>query len=357
MVNTFAAHRGRSSRVAACALAVAAVLAACGSTPAPTPAEAASVPTVSDAPSASAGSPSPLPTSSPDSSASPSPSPSASATPAGANLLGTDGRFTILLLGSDYRPSSPGNRTDAIMVISLNPATGAVAAFSVPRDTTGFPLPEGGKFGQKVNGLYQWYQSRNGHGMASLKNAISKAYGVEIDYGVLTGFTGVRNLVSAVGGVQVTLAKAYYDPIYWVNSRTQGWGLSAGTHQLSGETALIFARSRKGDNDFNRARRQQQLVSAAVTKVLAKGSSILPKLLAIATGKIVTDLPLDRSLDLYSLVATAKLSAVKSAVFGPRSFAYAASGTSFTPNIPACRAWVKKYFPPANPGASWPAQS
>ncbi len=89
-----------------------------------------------------------------------SPSPTPSPTPPGADpLLGTDGRLTVLLLGSDYRPAHPGNRTDAIMVVSVDPSTGRTAAFSIPRDTTGFPLPGGGRFDQKINALYQYFQS------------------------------------------------------------------------------------------------------------------------------------------------------------------------------------------------------
>lgn len=241
------------------------------------------------------------------------------------------------------------------MVVSVNPATGATAVFSIPRDTVGFPLPEGGTFGEKVNALYQWYQSRNGRGLASLENAVSKAYGIEIDYGVLTGFAGVRNLVDAVGGVTVTLKTSYYDPAYWVSPSHQGWGLTAGTHKLNGATALIFARSRKGDNDFGRARRQQQLVQAAVAKVLGKGTSILPRLIGIAGSTTVTDLPLSKALDVYSLVETAKLGAVKGVVFGPTTYATGASGSSFRPNLKACRAWIAKNFPPASPGAVWPA--
>jgi polyisoprenyl-teichoic acid--peptidoglycan teichoic acid transferase len=341
---------------AALTLVLAVLIAACGSTPVPTATsgQGSSAPAVSSAASADT---SPSAVANPSDSAAPSASASASPSAAASsgNLLGTDGRFTILLLGSDYRPSSPGNRTDAIMVVSLDPATGKTGVFSIPRDTYGFPLPNGSRFNQKVNALFQWYQTANGNGLGSLENAISKAYGIEIDYGVLTSFAGVRNLVNAVGGVKVTLAKSYYDPVYWVNPNRQGWGLSAGTHQLDGETALIFARSRHGDNDFNRARRQQQLVAAALTKVLALGPSTLPTLVDIVSHTTVTDLPLNRVGDLYSLVKTANLSTVKSTVFGPTSYASAAGGTNFTPKIAACRSWIAKNFPPANPGATWPA--
>jgi LCP family protein required for cell wall assembly len=286
------------------------------------------------------------------------PSPAPSAQPAGPDeLLGTDGRFTILLLGSDYRPAHPGNRTDAIMVVSLDPSTGKVAAFSVPRDTTKFPLPGGGTYGPKVTGLYQYFQAKNGKGLASMEEAIAKAYGIEVDYGVLTGFAGVRQLVTAVGGVAVTMEQAYYDPVYWVTSKKRGWGLSVGRHILDGPNALIFARSRHGDNDFNRARRQQQLVAAAVSTVLDKGPDILPTLLSIADGTTTTDLPLLRVLDMYALVKTADLTTAQRAVFGPRTYATGAGGSNFTPNIAASRAWIKDHFPPAKPGAVWPPKS
>jgi polyisoprenyl-teichoic acid--peptidoglycan teichoic acid transferase len=341
---------------AALTLVLAALVAACGSTPAPTATSSQGSAAPADSSAASADA-SPSAVASPSDSPSPSVSvsPSPSAAQSSGNLLGTDGRFTILLLGSDYRPSSPGNRTDAIMVVSLDPATGKTGVFSIPRDTYGFPLPNGGRFNQKVNALFQWYQTANGNGLGSLEKAISKAYGIEIDYGVLTSFAGVRNLVNAVGGVKVTLAKSYYDAAYWVNAKHQGWGLSAGTHQLDGETALIFARSRKGDNDFNRARRQQQLVAAALTKVLALGPGTLPTLVDIATHTTVTDLPLNRVAEVYAIVKTAKLSTVKSAVFGPTSYASSAGGTNFTPKIAACRSWIAHNFPPAKPGATWPA--
>ncbi len=290
----------------------------------------------------------------------PEPSPSAgvspvpSQTPGADPLLGTDGRFTILLLGSDYRPAHPGNRTDAIMVVSLDPVTGAAAAFSVPRDTSDFPLPGGGTFGAKVNGLYQHLLSSTGDGNAAMKRAISSAFGIEIDWLAFIGFSGVQQLVDAVGGVDVTLAHAYYDPEYWVDSHHQGWGLPAGTSHLNGKNALIFARSRKGDNDFERARRKQQLVMAALTRLRSAGPSKLPALLRIASSTVRTDLPVARSMQLFSLVSAADLAHARRTVFGPRTYATGTGGTSFALKLGACRAWIAANFPKARPGATWP---
>ena len=116
-----------------------------------------------------------------------------------------------------------------------------------------------------------------GDGGKGMKQAFSRAFGIEIDHYALIGFTGVIKLIRNVGGVDVTLAEPYYDPYYWVNNHHRGWGLPAGKSHLDADDALIFARSRKGDSDFQRAKRQQQLVMAAVAKVRKRGLDELPQ--------------------------------------------------------------------------------
>jgi len=347
------ANLGRSSRAVAVAIPV--VLAgalvggltliggpaavALGPSPTPTATVAALPPEPTPAPSEAAAS------------ALPSPSPQ----PPGADrLLGTDGRLTLLLLGSDYRPAHPGNRTDAIMVVSVDPVSGQAAAFSVPRDTVAFPLPGGGQYGDKVNGLYQRLLSTTSNGSAAMKAAVGNAFKIEIDDYVFIGFEGVKQLVRAVGGVDVTLDHAYYDPEYWVDRTHQGWGLPAGTSHLDSNQALIFARSRKGDNDFGRARRQQLLVMAALTKVRSLGIDRLPHLLKVAADTVRTDIPLDRAAAVFDIVSRAKLSSANQAVFGPRAFAADRAGTGFSLNLVACQTWIRRNFPPVHAMGSWP---
>jgi LCP family protein required for cell wall assembly len=313
--------------------------------------ETASVPP-SSAPIGSAPALPPEPTLEPSASPAPTPTPG----PPGADpLLGTDGRLTVLLLGSDYRPAHPGNRTDAIMVVSTDPTTGRTAGFSVPRDTIDFPLPKSGVYHAKVNALYEHLASTTGDGPTAMKQAVSRAFGIEIDRYVFIGFAGVRQLVGAVGGVDITLDKPYYDAHYWVNPHQQGWGLPAGKSHLNAPNALIFARSRKGDNDFGRARRQQLLVMAALDKVRRRGIGDLPKLLAIAKGTVRTDLPLERADDLYKLYSGVNLGTVKQVVFGPRSYATGSAGSSFALKLDVCREWIRKNFPAIRPMGQWPA--
>jgi LCP family protein required for cell wall assembly len=324
---------------------------ALGATPAPSPSSVAEAP----APSLPASLPPLPPTAKPQTPApSASPSPSPSPTPAGADpLLGTDGRLTLLLLGTDYRPAHPGNRTDAIIVVSIDPTTGMSAAFSVPRDIADFPLPKSGRYRPKVNGLYQHLDATMGNGAKGMKEAVSRAFGIEVDNYVLIGFNGVIRLVRAVGGVDVVMDKPYYDRYYWVNNHTRGWGLPAGKSHLNGDEALIFARSRKGDSDFSRAKRQQQLVMAAVSKVRSRGLDDLPKLLDIARNTVRTDLPLDRAADLFALYSTVDLEKAERVVFGPKKFAIRAGGTDYALVLDRCRTWIANHFPPVRPNGSW----
>jgi polyisoprenyl-teichoic acid--peptidoglycan teichoic acid transferase len=294
------------------------------------------------------------PTASPAPSSTPAPTPTP-LPPRADPLLGTDGRLTVLLLGSDYRPSSPGNRTDAMMIVSVDPTTGKSAGFSIPRDISNFPLPDKGTFRPKVNGLYAYLESHGGKAGARMKQAVGRAFGIEVDNYVFMGFNGVKAYVRAVGGVDVTLDKAYYDPFYWVNNHHQGWGLPAGKSHLNDDAALIFTRSRKGDSDFGRARRQQQLVLAALGKVRTLGLAELPQLVRIANRFVRTDIPLTRAADLFRLLSVVDLTHVDRAVFGPRTYAARAVGTSYTLRLNECKAWIAKHFPAIRPMGGWPA--
>ena len=290
-----------------------------------------------------------------DPSATPLPVPSATPMPRGADpLLGTDGRLTVLLLGSDYRPAHPGNRTDAIIVVSIEPVSRRAASFSIPRDTIRFPLGAGRSYAPKVNGLYQTLQQTTGHGGKAMKAIVGRAYDIEVDWYAFIGFEGFKRLIGAVGGVDVTLKEPYYDPYYWVDRRTQGWGLPAGTSHLDADEALIFARSRKGDNDFGRARRQQQLVLAAVSKVSKLGVDRLPRLLSIARDTVRTDLPLAAAPLLFDIVSRTDISRAHRVVFGPRMYTYELGGSSFSPDLAACRKWIRANFPKARPMGHWP---
>ena len=297
---------------------------------------------------------SPSPTITPSPSPGPTPAPTPIPTPGIESLLGKDGRFTVLLLGSDYRRGHAGNRTDTIMVISVDPNSGAVSAASIPRDAVAFPLPDGTKFAPKINELYQRYISRIGEKKAgpAMSKAVGRALRVEIDNYVVLGFEGVKRLVNAVGGVDVVLDKVIRDPVYWLSPTKRGVTFKAGKNHLNGDRALIFARTRKADNDFERARRQQKLVAAAVGSVKKLGLLQLPELISIARDYVKTDLPLAQAPQIFEIVGSAKTKKATGIVFGPRKWAQSTGGSSFALKIGEVRKWTAQWMGPVKPAAA-----
>jgi len=271
---------------------------------------------------------------------------------AARRVLGKDGRLTVLLLGSDAR-GGLGGRTDAIMVASIDPVTRRAAIVSIPRDIVQFPLSSTRRYAGKINAIYQSLARTTRNPGTALRQIVGRALGIEIDAYVIVGFQAFRRLVSRVGGLDVTVARKFYDRYYWVTPRKRGWGLSAGRHHLDARNALIFARTRKADSDYGRARRQQQLVISAVGKVRTLGPGVIAGLLAVARGYYRTDAPLaDRAL-IFAIVARADLSNVRRTVFGPRTFATWRYRSGYVLQLTTCRAWIRANFPKARPYGIW----
>jgi len=269
-------------------------------------------------------------------------------------VLGLDGRFTILLLGSDARPSQPGLRTDAILVASVDPVTRRAAIFSIPRDTINFPLSATRRYPRKINALYETLSKTTKTPGTALRKIIGSALGIEIDAFAMVGFAGFRKLVNNVGGLNVTVTRAFYDRTYSIRRGQRGFGLTRGRHHLRDLRALAFARTRHADSDYARSRRQQQLIVNAIQKVRAGDLRLVMRLLAASRGLFKTDLFLVDVPRVLSIVSRADLVRGKRTVFEPGACATKLSIGTVSLNITSCKAWIKKNFPPVRPGGAWP---
>jgi len=274
-----------------------------------------------------------------------------------ARILGPDGRFTILLLGSDARAGGIVSRTDAILVASVDPVSGRAAVFSIPRDTVNFPMSARQRFPGKINALYPYLNKRYGARAAgtTMRKIVGNALGIQIDAYALIGFTGFRRLVNNIGGVDVYVARTLRDPKYTilVNGVRRRITFYAGWNHLVGQRALAYARIRYVDSDYARSRRQQQLIMAAITKVVSRGPDSLPALLTASTGLIRTDLPLVDAPLIYAMVARADLRNAKRVVFGPRTYAVGVGFGRIVLRLTVCRTWIRRYFPPVHPLGTW----
>lgn len=155
--------------------------------------------------------------------------------------------FNILLLGSDSRTASIEGRSDAIILIHIDPRGQSAYAISIPRDSR-VTIPGHGK--NKINAAMSY------GGPKLAVKTIENLGNIKIQYYAVTTFLGFANMIDRLGGVQITLEKSINDP--W-----SGADLQAGSQKLTGNQALAFCRSRHiPEGDFARAAHQQDLIMA-----------------------------------------------------------------------------------------------
>jgi anionic cell wall polymer biosynthesis LytR-Cps2A-Psr (LCP) family protein len=288
--------------------------------------------------------------------------------------LGKDGRLTVLLVGSDWRPNAGGERLDVLMVATIDPETGKAAVASIPRDMSGIPLAGGSNSGgMRVNSIYylRYRDSALGHAnvdtraMKKFSKDIGVFLGTEIDYWAMTRFATFANLINALGGLRVDVEQEVLDSSYHHGSSRGVWFPAQDDYKLRGDpkckpkprkcrSALVYARSRKGtmggtyNSDYRRAERQQDMVRAAVKNIVDDGGAglaLLGTLLSVR-DKIDTNIPktVEAAGQLYAMLHKMKLPKANMKVLGPATWAGTASDGSIKPNLASIRRWVDKNF-------------
>lgn len=221
--------------------------------------------------------------------------------------------FYVLLIGSDARKSDTVSRSDTIMLARVDIDEGVVSLVSVPRDTMIYT--ESGYI-DKINSAYL-------NGPAATVRAVSEFAGVDITHYVEVNFTGVKNVVDALGGITVDVPENIDD--YKAKLK-----ISAGEQVLDGETALKYARARYAvtGGDFGRARAQRQIVEAIAKKVLETSPIDLPRVIVELAESIETDLFVS---DIISYALTLQQNADGLTIYSATvpSYAYDAGGASY----------------------------
>ncbi len=217
-------------------------------------------------------------------------------------------RVNILLMGMDQRPGERGpTRTDTLIVLTVNPATGRVGMLSIPRDLW-VRIPGYDIFG-KINTAYVVGEQHRypGGGAALAKQTVSELIGYPIHYYVKVNFDGFRRLIDLIGGIDIYVPRDINDPTF--PDDNYGYDplfIPAGQHHMNGDLALKYARTRHVDDDYGRARRQQQVLLATKEQLLRTDmipSLILrlPQLMQTFADSVETDIPVDRMVALANL--------------------------------------------------------
>ena len=184
-----------------------------------------------------------------------------------------NGRINILLLGIGGEKHYGGELTDTIMIASLNTKTNEAALLSIPRDL--YVQIPGTNLNHKINAIkFYGNQSKNKNGMKLLKEVVEEISGLDIHYYAQLDFNGFIKVIDALGGIDVYMEKDINDPSYPnFNRGYDPFYIEKGWHHLDGETALKVARSRHSVmGDFDRIKRQQDIIKATKQKVFEKYS-------------------------------------------------------------------------------------
>jgi polyisoprenyl-teichoic acid--peptidoglycan teichoic acid transferase len=208
-------------------------------------------------------------------------------------------RVTVLVMGIDRRPGEAYiSRTDTMMLLSLDPETNSVSILSIPRDLY-VVIPGRGR--DRINTAFVYGSAGNNPagGAALAIQTVENNLGVPIHHYLMVDFGAFVRGIDAIGGVTVDVPYNINDPLYPdMNYGYDPLFIPAGRHHFDGALALKYARTRHQDDDFNRARRQQQVLFAARGQVLGLGiSGILqraPVLYQQLGDGIRTDLSLDQ---------------------------------------------------------------
>jgi LCP family protein required for cell wall assembly len=235
-----------------------------------------------------------------------------------------DGYLNVLLVGADSGVGRWSLRTDTMILLEVEIATGRSAMYGIPRNLENIPLGAEAAnaypchcfpYPNLLNALwrdavnkpksYPYAGSDFARGFKALEGAIGAYLGLHVDGVVLVNLMGFVNLIDALGGVTINVPTELKDSQYsrpqdGVNIRLD---IKPGVQHMDGFTALAYARSRHQDSDYGRMVRQQAVLRALRDQL--NPCELLPRVPSIisALGDLFwTDMPID---DAPTLVALA----------------------------------------------------
>jgi len=255
-----------------------------------------------------------------------------------------DADFSVALLGYAGGDHDGAGLTDSIMVARVQPKKERILLISIPRDLwVKLPLSTigGEEHWYKINAAFVLgkddkkypnkaieYTGEAGGGMV-VKSVLGEVLGMPVDYFAAVDFDGFVKTINSLGNIRVKVEKSFEDPFYpikgaenetcgksieeitAIEATMSGWKLEQayecrfetlkferGLVEMNGELALKYVRSRHSPTDggdFNRARRQREVIEAVKNKVISIG--FLPKVVPLISQlsyHIQTDIDLGK---------------------------------------------------------------
>jgi len=241
----------------------------------------------------------------------------------------TNGRFNVLLLGGDSGAGRWGLRPDSMTVASIDAETGRTVLISLPRNLSEFPFRKGSAMHKQfpqgfdcdtcyLNAVSTWagdhtelFKKSDHPGVDATIMAIEGITDLDINYWAMVNLQGFRDLVDAVGGVELNVRTRI--PVGGLGSDVTGY-IEPGVRTLNGHDTLWFARAREGSDDYSRMARQKCVMSAMLKQVSPQSAVANFEDIAAASSEMIsTNLPaseLDRFMQLALKARNQRISTV-----------------------------------------------
>ncbi len=251
------------------------------------------------------------------------------------------GRVTILILGLDYRDWQSGSehpRSDTMILLTLDPLSRTAGMLSIPRDL--WVVIPGFNHG-KINTAYYlgeaYHLPGGGPGLAAA--TVEQLLGVPVNYYAQIDFGAFVSFIDLIGGVKINVTEPITIDLLGSGAATKK-RLRPGIQVLPGEWALAYARARNSEGgDFDRARRQQQVILAIRDRILSLDQ--LPTLITkaddlyreLASG-IRTNLRLEQAIKLALLASQVREGDIYQGVIDERHVLFGRSPDNLAILIP-----------------------
>jgi LCP family protein required for cell wall assembly len=182
-------------------------------------------------------------------------------------LKSDNGRTNIVLLGmrGENDPNG-GLLADSIMIISIQKETKKIAMISIPRDLR-VQIP-GVKGYSKLNAAHAiGFQQKPPQGLQYTMKVLENITGMPMHYAISVDFIAFKGIIDELGGITVNAASDFYDPNYEGGIKVQ-----KGLNELNSDRALKYVWARLTSNDFDRSRRQREVLTAIKDKAEKTGA-------------------------------------------------------------------------------------